>query len=273
MDLNKSINSLYSHEIINDLIKNEVTIYGKFLRKILFDNCSIDDYFKDNNKINGYTRLVFRDIVERDLDKFIKKINNHPNIHTTSRCEFVTYILEYNKSLIQFDMSYIKSNISYYLSYYRAELDITLDIDTIYIDRTGLGSLNINNLYSTAPSPFYKIINNINNKKFKILSKNNLLINQECYNEIITLKKQGWTNIDNEITKIDIVKDNERFNEECGICGDTHNTTSIKLPCNHYYHNKCFEGYINNYILQKEYLDKELNCPYCTNNLNILNVI
>ena len=87
------------------------------MRKILFDNCSIDDYFKDNNKINGYTRLVFRDIVERDLDKFIKKINNHPNIHTTSRCEFVTYILEYNKSLIQFDMSYIKSNISDYLSY------------------------------------------------------------------------------------------------------------------------------------------------------------
>ena len=82
MDLNKYINSLYSHEIISNLIKNEVTIYGKFLRKILFDNCSIDDYFKDdNNKINGYTRLVFRDIIERDLDKYLKKINNHPNLH------------------------------------------------------------------------------------------------------------------------------------------------------------------------------------------------
>ena len=273
MDFNKSIDSIYSHDIFSSLIKNEVTVYGKFLRKVVFENISIEHYLTNDSQINAYTRNIFRDIIERDLDKYITQIYVHQNINSSSRCEFVTYKINYENYIFNLDISYIKSNISYYLSYYRSELDLALDIDCLYIDRVGLGALSINNLYTTAPSPFFKIINNIKTKKFKILNKNSILINKDCYENIKKLKELGWKNIENNIESIDVLKDNDKFNDDCAICGEKHNTLSIKLPCNHFFHEKCIAGYLDIYIQQKEYLDKELQCPYCTNQLNILHTI
>jgi len=273
MDFNKSIDSIYSHIIFSSLIKNEVTIYGNFLRKVLFENISIEDYFKNNYQINAYSRNIFRDIIERDIHNNIIQIYVHQNFNSSSRCEFITYKLNFQNNILNLHMSYIKSNISYYLNYYRTELDIGLDIDCLYIDRVGIGALSINNLYTTAPSPFYKIINNIKTKKFKILNKNLFLINKNLYENIKKLKQEGWKNLENNIENIDVLKDNDKFNEECAICNEKHNTLTIKLNCNHFFHEKCIAGYIENYILQKEYLDKELQCPYCTNELNILQII
>ena len=274
MDFDKSIDSIYSHPILSSLIKNEATIYGSFLRSILFENTSIDNYVTNKKQIiNGYCRTVFRDIIERDLDEYIQKIHKLPSTNETSRCDFVTYTLLYNEIQINIEMSYIKSSISYYLTYYRAELDLTVDIDCIYIDRTGLGSLSINSLYDTAPSPFFKIINNIKNKKFKILSKNNLLLSSRSYNYISDLKKQGWINIENNLENIDIIKDKDITEQTCAICTEPHNVNTVKLKCGHFYHRECLNGYIDNYIKDKDYLTKNLECPYCTQELNILEVL
>ena len=66
------LTNIYEHPILSTLIKNDVTIYGKFIRSIIFENKSISDYFLDESSvINCYAKLVFKDIIERDLQVLI----------------------------------------------------------------------------------------------------------------------------------------------------------------------------------------------------------
>ena len=126
------LNNIYENPILSTLIKNDVTIYGKFIRSIVFENKSISNYLLDESVINCYTKLVFKDIIERDINKYLIKIHRLSNsTFLSTRCEFVTYILEYNGSKLILDFSYIKSPISYYLVSFKAELVVHLDIDCL----------------------------------------------------------------------------------------------------------------------------------------------
>ena len=71
---NSPIESIYNHPIFKSLLKNEVTLYGCFIREILYENVSINEYinYQTNNKmINCYARTVYKEIIERDLDEYI----------------------------------------------------------------------------------------------------------------------------------------------------------------------------------------------------------
>jgi hypothetical protein len=54
------------------------------------------------------------------------------------------------------------------------------------------------------------------------------------------------------------------INEECPICITDNNSNSISLTCNHTYHSKC----INPWVQQCKILDKIPMCPLC--NVNIV---
>ena len=279
---NSHIETIYSHPIFKSLLKNEVTIYGSFVREVLYESTTIDDFIccEDNSFkiINCYARSAFKDIIERDLDEYIYDIltlTSSTSILESTRCDFVTYTLKYKGATFLIDLSYVKSSLSYYLNYYRTELDISIDIDCLYIDRTGTGSLSINSLYSTSPIPLYKIIQNINNKKFKILSKTNLLYNKHSYRYVKYLKDNQWSNIDYKLVNYTDIADEDKQNYDliCPICNEKHDNRTIQLLCGHLFHSKCLNGYIDNYINDKKYKQSELSCPYCTKNLNILELL
>lgn len=268
--LDCAVNYIYSNKILSDLIKNDVIIYGQFIRKLIYEYNYINDKIWI---IYGFSRNIYRDIIERDLDKYLVSINEKNNISTT-RCCTVKYNIIFEEKLYNITISYIKSNISWYLNYYKSELNLNFDIDCIYIDRNSLGAINVNNLYSTAPSPFFKIIDHIKKKKFKILNQG-LIFNKNILQDIDILKNQGYTNVENKLIKINYLKDKDIFTEICPICKESHDINTIKLPCNHYFHEKCIYDYLKNYIkeLNESDIEKKFKCPYCTIELNILEII
>ena len=42
--MNAQFHLIYKHPILSKLIKNDVTIYGKFVRSVIFEKQSIKDY-------------------------------------------------------------------------------------------------------------------------------------------------------------------------------------------------------------------------------------
>ena len=274
MDL---VESIYTHPIFSSLLKNDVSIYGSFIREVLYENVNIDDFFTFSFKpINCYALLTYKSIIERDLYDYIIDIVpvllSSTDINNT-RCDFVSYKLEYNNKIMYMDFSYVKTSLSYYLSYYRSELNLINDIDCIYLDRIGIGCMLVNHLYSNTPIPLYKIIENIKNKQFKIVSKSLLLYNPSLYSYVTYLINYGWENIDNNLIKYSDIEDRTLLENECDICSEDHNINSIQLICKHVFHRKCIKDYIDIYIKDKQYKNTDLKCPYCTHKLDIIELL
>ena len=91
---NSPIESIYIHPIFKSLLKNEVTLYGCFIREILYENVSINDYINKQTSdkiINCYARTVFKEIIERDLDEYIIDIlplTSQSSVLESTRCDF-----------------------------------------------------------------------------------------------------------------------------------------------------------------------------------------
>jgi len=131
----------------------------------------------------------------------------------------------------------------------------------------------INKLYSNTPIPLYKMMENIKNKQFKIISKSLLLYNPSLYAYVTYLINYGWENIDNTSIKYADIKDRTLLENECGICSENHHTESIQLVCKHVFHQKCIRDYVDLYIKDKQYKNTDLKCPYCTRALDIIEVL
>ena len=50
------LNDLYNHEIISTLLKNDVIIYGKFVRNIVIENMSLNDFFSSGTGLSEMVR-------------------------------------------------------------------------------------------------------------------------------------------------------------------------------------------------------------------------
>ena len=276
MNIYNSIDKIYTHPIFYSLIKNDVVIYGNFIRSILFENISINDYINTSQSIKCYSLYSCKKFIDRDINDYIESIDKHTNITQISgRCSFYKYKLCFEGIYLNIDFAYINTNLSYYLSYYQNQLSIFTDIDCLYLDREGMGVMKYNTLYERNPIPLKYIMNNIKNKKFKIILNNKILVNKILYKYIISLINKGWENIDNTINYVDI-NNIENLDYECSICNERHNNNTIKLnECGHLYHYKCLIEFIDVYIddintdMVIDYNIK-LKCPYCTNDINIL---
>ena len=140
-----------------------------------------------------------------------------------------------------------------------------MDIDCLYIDRKTIGVLT--EIYSNFPIPINTIINNIKNKKFKIVGN----VNNSLYNYIDNLKKDRWINIDNKLTFYNEFTHKEKLsivNDKCGICYEQFDVFVYKLPCRHYFHINCLEEYILNNLS-----GEIIKCPYCTRSYSLTDLI
>ena len=66
-----------------------------------------------------------------------------------------------------------------------------------------------------------------------------------------------------ESSRVSIQHTNIIINEECPICITDNNSHSISLTCNHTYHSKC----INPWVQQCKILEKIPMCPLCNANI------
>jgi len=249
---------IFSNPIIKLLLKNEATIFGPFIRKMLFQDMSFIKFISSENpRIGCFCKEVYRDIVERDLNDYLIKI--YKKKKNTYRNEYTSYKLKYKGLNFFLDVNYVKNSLDFYMKYYTRELGLYLDIDCVYIDRLGMGMLDFSELYQTEPVPIHKIIGNIRNKKYNVLIKDDLM-NVSFLEHIKPLVENGWKNFKRETAT---PKDIE-INPKCDICRDEQDSTSIMLECGHIFHYKCIAKYL-------EVVIKDVNdvarCPYCQSRL------
>mgnify|MGYP001385927410 CR=1 FL=1 len=271
--MNKAILKFCNNPIFYQIIKNNGTIYGTIIRKNIVENIPLEELFDGNFIISCFGKKTFKDIIERDLNKWTKKKISLDL--SSARSEICTYHLEYYDKLLIIDFCYIKSDLSFHLNNYQKELNLLLDIDTLYIDRYNFGMLEINNVHSREPIPLNKVLNNIKKRHFNILD-NAKLLRKALVEYVMELKNYGWKNSDNYLLKISDLDDetllDDILKQKCDICKCLNDENTVILPCQHYFHENCILDYLKNYVKDCS-RDDVFKCPYCTKELNIIEIL
>ena len=272
--MNKAIIKFCQNPIFYQIIKKNGTIYGTIIRKNIIENIPLEELFGDQTIIiSCFAKKTFKDIIERDLNKWTK--NKLTLNITNARSEICTYTLCYLDKNIVIDFCYIKSDLSFHLNNYQKELNLLLDIDTLYIDRYNFGMIELDNVYTREPIPIYKVLSNIKKKKFKILEKS-LLLSKTLIGYVLDLRDKKWTNSDNILLQMRDIDDDDLIDEiitqKCDICKCPNDENTIILPCKHYFHEKCIIDYLKNFVKDCSIGD-EFKCPYCTKELNIMDIL
>ena len=135
--------------------------------------------------------------------------------------------------------------------------------------------LEINNVHSREPIPLAKVLNNIKKQKFKIL-ENAKLLRKALVEYVLQLKNLGWKNTDNYLLYVNDLDNEELFDEiikqKCDICKCLNDESTVILPCQHYFHENCILDYLKNFVKDST-RDDVFKCPYCTKELNIIEIL
>ena len=167
IDFDKIINN----QFFEKLLKNDVGIYGKFIRNILTENKSLKDM--QNSTINAYAKLIYKDIIERDLFGYIRKRTEIMSPVESSSSIIVIYEIDIKNIKFNLEIIYVRAIIEFKPIYFEAELQCIIDIDSLVITREGLTCID---LFGN-PYIFSSILNNIKEKKFRF--KNGIIIISE----------------------------------------------------------------------------------------------
>jgi hypothetical protein len=242
--------------IFEKLFKNDVVIYGRFVRQILIEGTTLPEFSNDKlNTIHCYAKSIYRDIIERDLYVYICDTILYTN-KTGSGNVTVTYSITIDECPFMLEILYLRSIIDYSPRFYENELQCIIDIDGLCIDRTGIRSME---LFQNTPYLFSYVLNNIRTKMFNF--KPSLLRLTKLEKKYIqSLLNNGYVNLNSKITeeyrgKTDIL-------DVCSICYESDNKSYIKLECNHIYHKECLRVSID--LFYTDTSKSYFKCPYCS---------
>lgn len=265
------------NRILSTLIKNDFTLFGSIVRKLVLENMTIDTVQRQEKtvQVNVFGNYFFRDIVERDFDKYIVnicEIASHPSSQRARHFSIVRYTLVYSQVKYSVQVYYILSN-HFQLNCIN-DLHILFDVDTVYLDRTKVGFLPVLNLHKTKPFPLADILHNIAEKKFKLLINNNYITTSEL-TRIFKLGTLGWHNMEKKTTTVSSLSFSEQqkwLREKCAICHSPHQTSSVVLPCKHCFHFECVMKCVQVFVEDRA-VDKVFKCPYCVRELQIKDIV
>ena len=246
IDFDKIINN----QFFEKLLKNDVGIYGKFIRNILTENKSLKDM--QNSTINAYAKLIYKDIIERDLFSYIRKRTEIMSPVQSASSIIVIYEIDIKNIKFNLEIIYVRAIIEFKPIYFEAELQCIIDIDSLVITREGLTCID---LFGN-PYIFSSILNNIKEKKFRF--KNGIIrLSENDVKYINLLIKDGYKNTD---SKIEELKENKI---KCSICYDENDKSKlVKLKCGHVYHKSCIKESID--LFFKDPNKIYFKCPYCS---------
>lgn len=269
------LENIQKSRVLMALLKNDFVLFGPIVRKLVFEHKTLSTLDTEEKAVRvcAYGNRFYRDILERDFDKYIDLVYDNPDLDSSRNCVSVRYILYCNKIKYHVKVYYFLSQ-SIHSVHYINDLQVFLDVNTVCLDRVKLSFLPILNVYKTKPFPFLEIVQNIQNKHYKILSPNNYLTQKE-FDTLIKYNSKGWNNAERQVLRYSEMTASERQNmslDKCGICKSAHNKTSLLLPCKHYFHYACVVEYITTFV-QDRSVDKVLKCPYCTQALTIKHIM
>ena len=269
-----NLNNLYNLEFVKKILKNDGVIYGSFVRRLLIENESFENFVKSKFPIiSCYSKYLFLEIFERDLHKYIinKSILSPLKLdNVLNKNVLISYDLEIDEYSIILNVLYIRATVGFDIVHFEKELDCILDIDALSINRNGVFCLD---LIGNHPTPLLSICDSINKKKFIFLKRINTFSTNFMIKYCQNLIKNGYKNLDSALSKIDYDKNNkEKFN--CSICYDNEDNSDkkfIQLYCGHIYHEDCLKEAIQVYLDDNK---KNLfKCPYCSKKYSEIELI
>ena len=206
------LKEIFENEFIKTLLKNDVVIYGRFVREVLIKGKSIKEYSEgSDNIITCYSKYILTDVIERDIYKYLCGTINVKQMGTKQN-NIITYDINVDGSRIVLDMTYIRAIYGLNIQTFENDLTCIIDIDSLCLRRTGITCLEI---FGNVPVPIHTIISNINNKTFCFRSPD-LIVNYEDCKYIKSLKEDGYKNLNSRMYGLD-----ETDEPECNICYDT----------------------------------------------------
>ena len=264
--------TLYNYDFITSMLKNNVTLYGELLRRVIIMKDTTYKYLKEIGQINGFANIVFKDIIERDLYEHIESIHVYEN--TKDYFKYVGYTLKYNSFTIKLYILYIINSYSSsrlgLTDIVKVHSNVYLDINLIQLDRVGLRLLYIPEIYINCPNPFQTICSNIIENKFNVL-ENNIIVNNTSIHYIYTLLDLGWKNA-GKIAKI-LCWEKKNSHDSCSICFEQPicSENIIQLPCKHSFHADCWKDFIID--LSKTHTSSFVCCPECDETYSIWKIL
>lgn len=241
------------YDIFEKLLKNEVTIYGSFVRRVLIEKQSIKELANSKYpSIHCYAKAGFKDIIERDLYDYIidKVVYNH---RLSSGNTVIAYFIKFENFTFTLEILYIRSLMEFKPIYFENDLQCIINIDALSITRLGISALDI---FKNSPFLFKEIIRDIRNKQFFFKSSIARLSDLDKH-YITYLLSSGYKNLQCKIKDYTNISNNI-----CSICYENDNEPHIQLSCGHIYHKCCIRESINIVFNDKDkafYL-----CPYCS---------
>lgn len=239
--------------IFEKLFKNDVVVYGKFVREILVEGYTLDEFSKNRNRtIHCYAKLIYKDIIERDLYSYIVDSIEYDTKNISNNVT-VTYSIKIGNCSFLLEILYVRTIIEFTPKLFENELQCIIDIDALSIDRTGVKCME---LFNNTPYLFSEILNNINLKRFNFKPTIiRLSVSERSYVEnLLTL---GYININSKIEKVDT-----DAIKECTICYESDNKEFVKLKCGHCYHKECLQESIELFYSNPKKI--YYKCPYCS---------
>jgi len=245
-----NFDQIISHTIFEKLLKNDVGLYGRFIRNILLENKLLKNI--TYKTIHGYAKLIYRDIIERDLYEHIKSTEIFQTPEIISNL-IITYEIDIAGELFYLEIIYVRAIIDFRPEFFDTNLQCIIDIDSLVLTRNGITTIE---LFGNSPYIFGKTLSHIKNNKFKFKQGLYRLLSEDK-KYIIFLKDNGYVNIN---TKIADIKSDVR--NKCSICYDENDKTPyIKLKCNHIYHKECINESIKLFFSIPDNI--YFKCPYC----------
>jgi len=256
MNYNLKLETIFKEPFFTNLLKNDVVIFGSAVRELVVNGLSLKQFSKkEYNVISSYGKAIFIDIIERDLYEYITR-RTVISAGTSGKNTIISYDIEINENTFILDIIYVKTVLSLNLINFQKDLNCLINIDCLCIKRTGVQVLD---LLENIPYIFKDILEEINNKRFTFIEPLKSL-NVLDYKYISELKRSGFENLDNVLTK---VNSKDKDNCECSICYEKDEKLEfVEFPCKHSFHKKCIESAIKVFFSDKKF-KKYFRCPYC----------
>ncbi len=237
-------------------INYSTTSITPFMLAIEHNTIDIINYLLEKNiDLTSYNKYIIHDnilnfAIKRGLYDIVKLLIKKVNIDESSYFGQtpLSCAIQYNKLEIIELLLKNNVNVNQLFGFYHKFSPLLLAVSLNRYEICNLlieygANINFKNYYNI--TPLIISMNNNNEKIFKLLLDNGANISEIS----LTLNFKKFILCNKKLEKIEI-------NDNCSICLEKfNNNIGYKLNCNHYFHEQCFNNFINSCNL--------LKCPLC----------
>ena len=134
------LTELYNINIIELLLKNDIIIYGSFVKEYFIMDRDFGDIITDTEMITCMGKLKYIELIERD---FFHVSENCERIDVKYSKKYTILTCKYNDITYKIKIIYVSDGIAHRSDFCILNFNILTEHDLFYISRNGFGLLEI----------------------------------------------------------------------------------------------------------------------------------